>query len=396
MHVDFDSFFASVEKALNPKLMDRPVIVGAGVIASCCYVARAHGLHNGMPLSRARRLCPDVVILEGSQPTYRAVALKIFDLLREVSPNVETFLDDAYVELTGTERLYGAPIQIGDWLRKRVRAETGLPLTVGIGSSRMVARLAGKGAKPDGLGYVPPGDESDFVGRFPIRDLPGVGFRYGDILERLRIRTIADLRNMPLEALTDLFHSHGEILYRRCRGEDTAVVEEREVPKSISRESSFHVNTADRKEIDGMLFYLSERAARTLRQLGLEARTVRTRVRYGGGGSEAMARSLTVPTDQHAPLFEKALTILDRIYGRREALHLVGVTLSGIRMANGRQLDLLAQDEADREEHLNDALDEVRDRFGYSAVVAGKSLDLLGKLEQNDYGFVLRTPSLTK
>ncbi len=396
MHADFDAFFASVEKARNPALQGRPVAVGNGVIASCCYDARRRGLYNAMPLSRARRICPDVVILDGSYPTYQAMAARIFAMCREISPNVETFLDEAYVELTGTERLHGSPSAVGRALRRRVRDATGLPVTVGIGESRMIAKLAGKSAKPDGLGFVPPGSEAEFIGGLPIRELPGVGYRYGSLLERLQIHTIAALRALPVEALTKLFGSHGEILYRRCRGEDTMAVEEKEIPRSVSRETSFHVNTSDRREIDGMLYYLCERAARTIRQLGLEARTVTVRIRYAGGGGETTSRSLALPTALHPTIFKQALHLLDRIYTRRESLHLVGMALTNIALPRPRQTDLYEEDETARTEGLSEALDRVRDRFGFSSVMVGKSFDLADKLEQNDNGFVLRTPSLTK
>ncbi len=396
LHVDFDAFFASVEKARNPAIRDRPVAVGNGVIASCCYEARRRGLHNAMPLSRARRICPELVVLDGSYPTYRAVAAKIFDLCREISPNVETFLDEAYVELTGTERLHGTPVEVGRRLRAAVRASTGLTVTVGIGASRMIAKMVGKSAKPNGLGLVRRGAEAAFIGALPIRDLPGVGYRYGTLLDRLQIRTIAGLRALPVEALAKLFGAHGEILYRRCRGEDTVVVEEREIPRSVSRETSFHAETTDRREIEGMLFYLSERAVWTVRKLGLEARTVTVRIRYAGGGGESLRRSLPFPTDLHPPVLRRALRSLDEIDTRREALHLVGVALTGIALPKARQIDLYDEEGARRAEGIAHALDRVRERFGYSSVVVGKSLDLVEKLERNENGFVLRTPSLTK
>ncbi|MBM3320526.1 MAG: DNA polymerase IV [Candidatus Eisenbacteria bacterium] len=396
LHVDFDAFFASVEQARNPALRGRPVVVGNGVIASCSYEARRCGLSNGMPLSRAARLCPSVVILDGSYPTYRALAERIFSFCRDVSPNVETFLDEAYIELTGTERLHGHPLSVGHALRERVRRETGLPVTAGIGRSRMIAKMAGKRAKPDGLGFIPPGTEAETIAPFPIRDLPGVGHAYGALLEKLQVRTIEELRAFPAPALRKLFGVHGDLLFRRCRGEDTAVIEEREIPRSISRETSFHRDTSDRREIEGMLFYLSERAARALRALRLEARTVGIRIRYAGGGSEAMSRSLPKPAALHPPILRAALDLLRRVYARREALHLVGVSLANIARCGPRQTDLYDEEEAERSAALSRALDEARDRFGFSSVVAGRSLDLVGKLERNSHGFVLRTPSLTK
>jgi DNA polymerase-4 len=277
-----------------------------------------------------------------------------------------------------------------------VRRETGLAVTVGVGRSRLIAKMAGKRVKPDGLGMIPPGAEAEALEGLPIRDLPGVGYRYGDLLEKLQVRTIGGLRAFPEDALTRLFGAHGRILFRRCRGEDTAVVEAREIPRSVSRETSFHRDTSDRREIEGMLFYLGERAARTLRTLGLEARTVHVRIRYAGGGSESMARSLARPTALHPPIARAASDLLARLYTRREALHLAGVALSNIGPRSARQADLYEERASERDEALSRALDEARDRFGFSSIVAGRSLDLVGKMEQNGHGFVLRTPSLTK
>jgi DNA polymerase-4 len=260
----------------------------------------------------------------------------------------------------------------------------------------MIAKMAGKRVKPDGLGMIPPGTEAEALADLPIRDLPGVGHRYGDLLEKLQVRTIGDLRAFPEDALTRLFGAHGRILFRRCRGEDTAVVEAREIPRSVSRETSFHRDTSDRREIEGMLFYLGERAARTLRTLGLEARTVHVRIRYAGGGSESTARSLARPTALYPPIARVASDLLARLYTRREALHLAGVALSNIAPRTARQADLYDEEAAERDEALSRALDEARDRFGFSSVVAGRSLDLVGKMEQDGHGFVLRTPSLTK
>ncbi|MBN1825009.1 MAG: DNA polymerase IV [Candidatus Eisenbacteria bacterium] len=396
LHVDFDAFFASVEQARNPALRGRPVVVGNGVIASCSYEARRRGLFNGMPLSRARRFCPEAVFLDGSHNTYRPIAETIFRFCRDVSPNVETFLDEAYVELTGTRRLHGPPLRVGRLLRERIRRETGLPATVGIGGNRMIAKIAGKRVKPDGLGVIRPGEEARAIENLPVRDLPGVGYRYGAVLERLRIRTVADLRRLPPGALSSLFGSSGALIHRRALGEDTAVVEEREIPRSVSRETSFHRDTEDRREIEGMLFYLSERAARAVRSLGLEARTVHVRVRYSGGGSAAVSRALSRPTGLHGPIFRTARLLLDRVHRRREGLHLVGVALSRIGRPEPRQTDLYEESATLREEGLSRALDRVRDRFGFGAVVVGRSLDLTERLERDSHGFVLRTPSLTK
>jgi len=397
LHLDIDAFFASIEQQLNPRLRGKPVIVGNGVIASCSYEARRFGCHAGQRLSEARRSCPGVVILDGCEKTYRAFAARVFDLARLVSPAVEAYLDEAYCDLTGTERLYdGNFLAAGRRLKRLVRERTGLDVTVGIGSSRMVAKMASKSVKPDGLCRVAAGMEDPFIRALPIDKLPGVGHATGQVLRRLNIRTIEDLRVLSIDHLVTLFGEPGRLLYERCRGRDTQAVTVREVPQSISRETSFHEATIDPAEIRGMLYYLTERGVKTARQLGLKARTVQVRIRYTDSGSPAMSRSLALASDRDEEIFELAKDLLDRLHTRRESLHGIGMALSHFVTGGAGQLDLFDPERGQRLDRLYASLDRVRDRFGHSAVVAGKSIALMGKLEQDGYGFVLRTPSLTK
>ncbi|MCI0340111.1 MAG: DNA polymerase IV [Planctomycetales bacterium] len=396
LHVDIDAFFASVEQARDPRLRGRPVIVGTGVIASCSYEARAFGLRAGMALHEARRLCPGGVFLAGHAPTYRAFAEQVFGAVRELSPSVETYLDDAYADLTGTERLHGGVAAAGEKLRREVRERAGLTVTVGIGPSRVVARCASKTAKPDGLRLVPAGEEAAFLAPFAIRDLPGVGPATERLLSTLAVRTVGDLARVPAEALERLLGAVGRALAERARGRDTRAVSRREVPHSISRETSFHAPTIVPHEIRGMLYYLVERAAGTARQLGLLARGIEVRVRDVEGEGEVASRTLPRPTDRDDRLFGEAEAILSAIHVRRVALKLVGVTLSRLVLSGPRQGDLFAAPADLRRPALLLALDRIRARYGASAVVAGPALALLGKLAQDSYGFVLRTPSLTK
>lgn len=397
LHVDIDAFFASVEQLLHPRLKGRPVIVGNGVIASCSYEARRFGLYAGMRLSEARRACPGVVILDGCEKTCRAFAARIFELARQVTPSLETYLDEAYGDLTGTGRLYaGDPLEAGRRLQQAVERDVGLSVTVGIGASRMVAKMASKAVKPRGLHRVPAGAEDDFIRALPVEKLPGVGHATARVLERLNIRLIEDLRALSVEQLTGLFGAPGRLLYERCRGRDTQPVTEREIPRSISRETSFHEATIDPGEIDGMLFYLTERAVRATRQLGLKARTVHVKIRYTDSGGEAMSRTLPVPSDRDDEIFSVARDLLARIHTRRESLHGVGMSLGPFVTEGGGQLDLFDPERGPRLDRLYQSLDRVRGRFGHSSVVAGPSIALLGRLQQDGHGFILRTPSLTK
>jgi len=197
LHVDIDAFFASIEQLRDPRLAGRPVIVGAGVIASCSYEARRAGLRAGMTLTEARRLCPEAVVVEGHAQVYRCYAERIFERCRELSPDVETYLDEAYVELTGTERAHGGLVSAAERLRRSIRDDTGLTVTCGIGPNRMLAKLVGKTVKPDGLACVGAGEAEAFLADRPIEQLAGVGHAHAKTLRTLNVHTIGDLRAFP-------------------------------------------------------------------------------------------------------------------------------------------------------------------------------------------------------
>jgi DNA polymerase-4 len=396
LHVDIDAFFAAIEQLRDPRLRGQPVIVGAGVIASCSYEARRFGLHAGMSLSEARRLCPRAVILEGHAQVYRCFADDIFACCREISPAVETYLDEAYCEMTGTERLHGDLFETARDLKRRIFGRTGLTVTCGLGPNRMLAKLVGKTTKPDGLARIGPEQADGFLGDRPIEQLAGVGRAHARTLRSMNLRTIGELRAVPIEALVALFGAVGRLLYERCRGRDTAPVHAREVPLSISRETSFHRDTAERTEIEGMLEYLVGRACRTARELDLEARTVAVRLRYSDGEGAEQARALPMASDSDPVVLALALELLRRQFTRRVALHGVGVTLSNFMSRVGEQGDLFDEGETFRREALLRAFDDVRGSYGHGVLVSGRALHLKGRLAEDRHGFVLRTPSLTQ
>jgi DNA polymerase-4 len=396
LHVDLDAFFASIEQQRDPRLKGRPVIVGAGVIASCSYEARRFGLKAGMTLTEARRLCPAAVIVEGHAQVYRCYAERIFEQCRTLSPDVETYLDEAYLELTGTERVHGDFLAAATHLRAAITADTGLTVTCGLGPNRMLAKLAGKTVKPDGLARVLADEADAFLVDRPIEQLAGVGHAHAKTLRSMNVRTIGELRAFPAPALEALFGTPGRLLFERCRGRDTAAVTAREIPVTISRETSFHRDTGDSAEIDGMLEYLAGRACRATRELGLSARTVAVRLRYSDGEGAEQARSLKVPSAVDPVILALALELRARLFTRRVSLHALGVTLSGFTHDTAEQGALFDEREAGRRAARGDAFDRVRSDYGHGAIVSGRALRLKGQVAEDRYGFVLRTPSLTK
>jgi DNA polymerase-4 len=396
LHVDIDAFFAAIEQQRDPRLAGRPVIVGAGVIASCSYEARAFGLKAGMALSEAKRLCPGAVILEGHAQVYRCFAEEIFARCRALAPAVETYLDEAYCDLTGTQRLHGDLFAAARELKRDIRAATGLTVTCGLGPNRMLAKLIGKTVKPDGLARIAAGEADAFLVGRPIEQLAGVGHAHAKTLRSMNLNTIGDLRALSVEVLESLFGANGRLLHERCRGRDTAPVTEREIPLSISRETSFHRDTADRVEIDGMLEYLVGRACRAARELAIRPRTVSVRLRYADGESGEQARSLGTPSDADPVALALALEVLRRLFTRRVALHTLGITFSNFVPAAAEQGSLFDEREAGRRAALFRAFDGVRAAYGHGVLVSGRALHLKGRLDEDRHGFVLRTPSLTK
>ena len=395
LHVDVDAFFASVEQLLLPFLRGRPVIVGSGCIASCSYEARKFGLHAGMSMRDARRLCPRVVILAGDYPIYRCFAEHLWDIARQYTISLQTYLDEAYGDASGMARIHGGPQQLGEKLRCQVLAQVGLSVSVGLGPNRMLAKMASSAAKPGGVRWVAPDQVEAFLSPLPAAKLPGVGRKTAVMLEEMNITTIAQLRAVDRRTMQGLLGLRGLVLYDRCRGEDPQVLRRTPaLPRTISRETTFHQPTMELGQIRGMLFYLLERAVRTARKARLGAKTLELTIRYDDWKQLSASRSLGEPTQREEQLLVLADQLLNQLHRRRVALRHVGVVLSNFTPVQGAELLTAPADQ--RLDRLHEAMDAIRDRWGHAAVVSGQSIDLLGKLEQNDYGFVLRTPSLTK
>jgi DNA polymerase-4 len=397
LHLDIDAFFASVEQARDPRLAGRPVIVGNGVIASCSYEARRYGLRAGTPLSEARRLCPEAVVLDGHEPTYRAFAARIWSLLSEVTPDLDTYLDEAYGDVTGVARLHGDLVARCRALQRAIADATGgVPVTIGLGPNRMLAKLVGKTVKPRGLATLAAEDAEAFLADRAASDVPGVGPAVARRLADFNVVTVSDLRRLSREVLGAIFGAVGPVLYERARGRDTRAVHVREVPQTISRETAFHEPTVEPKTVEAMLHYLTERACRATRALGLVPRTIGVRLRYADGVSAEGQKTPADPSALDPAVHGVTRALLAKLWTRRVRLTLVGVVLSKFVGDDASQLDLLSPIAQDKTHRLVEGVDDVRDRYGHAAIVSGRSLHLLGRLAQTRAGFVLRTPSLTK
>jgi nucleotidyltransferase/DNA polymerase involved in DNA repair len=373
-----------------------------------------------MSLRKARRLCPQLKVLQGHAAIYRCFSESLSKICRRYAPAIETYLDEAFGDFSGTELLYGGDLlAVGREIKARILAETGLKTTVGIGRNRMFAKMAGRSVKPDGLRRIEAEAEDPFLRGLPVRELPGVGPRVEKVLARLNVRTIDELRRLPRYSLLHIFGRPGEALFERCRGRDSRVISPREIPRSISRETSFHEDTTDSETIEGTLHYLTERATNTLRGLGLKACQIEVKIRYRDAETCASRRKLRTPTQLDSELFALAVQLRRTIHTRRAGLRGVGITLSNLLSDSGYcQLELFddlpngsRQDRGSRdlepptppsieqrrkERSLLSRLDTIRHRYGHASVVCGRSIQLLGRLEQDEHGFVLRTPCLTR
>ncbi|HZE97393.1 MAG TPA: DNA polymerase IV [Planctomycetota bacterium] len=391
MHIDVDAFFASVEQLRDPRLRRRPVAVGNGVVASPSYEARARGVTTAMPLHQALRVCPEIIVLDGRHDVYRCFTEAIWEICRRYTPELETFLDEAFADFSGMEHIYPDLLELGARIRREIRDEVGLPVTVGIAKNRMLSKLAAKTVKPDGLRAIAAGEEEAFLLPLPIGKIAGMGPKTAALFHDMNIRTIAEFREIPLATLIAMLGKVGASLYERARGEDSRPVQEREIPKQISRETSLERPTADRGELEGVLFYLVDRAIRAIRKLGLRTRSMRIRIRYSDGEENETSVSFP-PTAFDEDIQPLARKLLWKLYTRRVTVRFVGSGFSSFEAGDG-QLELFTDEGLAR---FHDAVDAIRDKFGHGAIVAGRAIELLNKLPHDNYGYILRTPSLTK
>ncbi|MFZ1948397.1 MAG: DNA polymerase IV [bacterium] len=404
MYLDIDAFFPSVEQVRFPHLGGKPVIVGSGVVASSSYEARRRGVRTGMPIAQAVRVCPEAVVLKGHQHVYASFAEHIFDHCRRLTPAVETYLDEAFCDLAGTAASRRDPAILGREIKAAIKREVGPTVTIGFASNRMIAKLAAKAAKPDGVAVVPPGEEEDFMRDRPVGDVPGIGRVATEALRQINVTSVGDLRRFPLRYLQAVFGRRAFLIHERVRGRDPYV--RPCLPKSISRETTFARDTIDREEITATLYYLTERACRAARAIGAVPATVEVRVRYADGEADARRAAYR----EASVLDRVAFTLANRGFTaawRRCRVRLVGITLAGLAFPGAEEQWLggvwdaaagATADEAklDRLKPLYSSLDSIRAKFGHSAVIAGRSVNLMGRLERDSYGYVLRTPSLTK
>ncbi len=379
LHVDMDAFFVSVELLERPELRGKPVVVGGrpdqrGVVSAASYEARKYGIQSAMPLRTAGRLCPHAVFLDGHHAKYGEWSDRVASILAKFSPIVEMVsIDEAYLDLSGTERLHGPPLAAADNLLRTITRTTSLPCSGGLATTRLTAKVASDQAKPRGLVWVAPGQEAKFLAPLSVRKIPGIGEVTERALRALRIETVEQLAALPQEKLEKVFGQWGTALYRKARGGDSYEFIIDAEPKSISHNHTFGEDTDDTAALNAMLSHLSQKACKRLREAGLATRTLTLTIRYAGFETHTRAKSLAEPTCLDADIYAVFQNLFREHRDPRRKIRLLGVSLSGF--AHGaEQLDLLDPERRAKLEKLTRATDRLRDRFGFGVVQFGGSL----------------------
>lgn len=399
-----DAFFVSVEELYDPSLKGKPVVVGGrpnerGVVSAASYAARRFGVHSAMPLRTAYKLCPQAIFVDGHPERYRECSQKVFEVLRSFSPLVEmASIDEAYLDMTGTERLYGPPLRAAHLLHDRMKSQTLLNCSVGIAASRLVAKISSDQAKPNGVLWIIPGEEAAFLAPLDVRKVPGVGKVTEKNLHAFGIRKVGDLARLDEKFLEERFGKWGLALAGKSRGLDAGGWFDTEIgeetgPKSISHEHTFSEDTADLEQIEATLARLCEMVGRRLREHRLYAGTIQLKLRYSDFSTITRAHSPARPTQLDTEVYEEVRELFRRNWKPGAPVRLLGVQASSW-ADDGPQMELLGEGKHERWSGALAAADRLRDRFGESAVSLASSLRgrFRERTHENPAGLPGKTP----
>lgn len=369
IHLDLDAFFAAVEQRDSPELRGRPVLVGGhrerGVVCACSYEARRYGIRSAMPMAEALRRCPSATVLPVRMKRYRELSFQVFGIFSRFTDLIEPLsIDEAFLDVSACERLFGSPGLIANRIRSEVRTETGLTVSAGIAPNKFLAKLASDFGKPDGLVEVRPEAIDDFLLPLPLFRIYGVGEVTVGRLTSLGLRTVADLRQLSRNSLISMLGAQGEQLYRLCRGEDDRPVEPPGIIKSVGHEETFPRDVKKMEELQRELLSLCERVATRLRRGGLTGRRITLKVKYSDFVTVTRGKTVASGMDNAMMIYREGLGLLEKTEAGRRPVRLVGVSLSLLEEEGSGQADLFEEQRRRRISALDRAVDRIRERYG--------------------------------
>jgi len=382
LHLDMDAFYPSVEMSDNPVLKGKPVIVGGskerGVVSSASYEARRFGIHSAQPIAKARRLCPDGIFLPVRMSRYQEVSKQVFEIFHRFTPLVEPVsIDEAFLDVTGSLRLFGQPENIAKKIKKIILAETGLTISAGIAPSKFVAKIASDIDKPDGLTVVHPEGVRDFLDPLPVKKMWGVGKKTKLLLSRLNIHTFRDLRKTSVKVLEEKFGKHGVKIHLLAMGIDERDVMPEHDMKSIGHEQTFLQDITSLDVAQKELLALANKVARRMRHKGLTGKTITLKVKYFDFVQITRSTTLSKFTDDGLEIYLAVCGLLTKTGVTKKPIRLLGISLSQLSFLGiGTQLSLFDQNpSSQKRQRLNTVLDSLYEKFGDKSVVPGTLLN---------------------
>ncbi len=375
VHIDLDTFFVSVERLVNPKLIGKPVLVGGtsdrGVVASCSYEARTFGIHSAMPMKMARQLCPEAIIVKGDTGEYSKYSNIITDIIGAEVPLYEkSSIDEFYIDLTGMDRFFGS-YKIATELRKKITRETNLPISFALSSNKTVSKVGTGEAKPNGQKEIPFGTEKDFLAPLSIRKIPMVGDKTYQLLRGMGVAKIHTLQEMPIELMQQVLGDNGTVIWRKANGIDNTPVVPYSERKSISAERTFDKDTIDVKALKGIMTGMTEKLTYQLRSEQKLTACVTVKIRYSDFNTYTMQARIPYTSLDHV-LIQKVSELFDKLYQKRMLIRLIGVRLSHL-VHGGHQYNLF--EETLEQIQLYQAMDKIRKRYGKNAVNRAVGMD---------------------
>ena len=376
-HLDLDTFFISVERVMDPSLNGKPVIVGGdpkagrGVVAACSYEAREFGLHSAMPIRLAYRLCPEGIYLHGNFFEYERYSNMVKKFLTGLAPVIEqASIDEFYMDFTGTQRIYGSPLMLGNYIMKEIKNKFGLPCSIGIAGNKSTAKIACDVGKPEGLIYLSQSAAKDFLGHFPVERIPGVGKKTLAKLHSFAIYKIRDITDISLDFFTAAFGKFGVDIWHKANAEGMEYLTSEREQKGMSKEVTFGKDVLSNRKIEEMIFHQVCKLCHKIREDNLTASTISLKLRYTD--FKTLTRSITLrePTNQDHKAYEEVLTLFRKAHTRRIGVRLIGVRLSNFKVSLDQAA--LFDSRGESMKRMYAAMDRIRRKYYYEVITLGE------------------------